>query len=561
VVVWSNNSVSSNWVKEEAEDGIERNCLVPAFIDPIVIPRGFRRLQAANFSDPDIPAFECEDWDHFIGRIAELVGATPQITPDQLPKKQAKHRPHGMIGQFPVGGGNGGQNLTPTGNVTTSDSTAANIASPSIAGDAATKPWWRQKTAQIGGALMLMLVAAIGYMAIPGMTAANVPPPPKDLTPVVLGIYPSDSFGPLQKRGLHLALEGVARDLTVLDLEATLTDLKTRQAPDMLTALENALRDRNVVAVVGSSITEFTPAILDTIEKSGRKPPVFLTAAGARDVFDWENRNIPIYRIGSGMDERAEQFATVAEDTVRDGRDIIFLVESIPNQAEPTFGEFFFRKISKDLPKWDEWVGENRVEKIVFQRGNIVESLTSINKQDIFDQNKLIIVLGLGSDYKALANEFYSANAPVRKALLGGWMTSFAVDPLYREQPMQFDRLFDMTDIFEQPDEAVEDRWSSAFEREYGTLSPLLRNEALTFESGLVVYNAFRRIDGKPTAEKLTQAIGGRNFTGINGTIRFDDMGRNLGPIGGVMPLNFIRFDGDSQKWTRITSLEEQMQP
>lgn len=48
VVLWSKESVASNWVKDEISEASERGMLVPALIDDVALPLGFRRLQAAR---------------------------------------------------------------------------------------------------------------------------------------------------------------------------------------------------------------------------------------------------------------------------------------------------------------------------------------------------------------------------------------------------------------------------------------------------------------------------------------------------------------------------------
>src|SRR3954453_11460846 len=50
VVAWSEHSIRSEWVIEEADDGRERGILVPALIDPVRSPQGFRGIQAADLS-------------------------------------------------------------------------------------------------------------------------------------------------------------------------------------------------------------------------------------------------------------------------------------------------------------------------------------------------------------------------------------------------------------------------------------------------------------------------------------------------------------------------------
>lgn len=53
VVLWSNASVGSDWVKGEAGEGAARKALIPVRIDSAVVPLEFRRLQTADLSDWD----------------------------------------------------------------------------------------------------------------------------------------------------------------------------------------------------------------------------------------------------------------------------------------------------------------------------------------------------------------------------------------------------------------------------------------------------------------------------------------------------------------------------
>jgi hypothetical protein len=60
-VVWSESSVESDWVRDEAETGKQRGILVPIFIDEVEAPLGFGRIQSArligwqgNRYDPEI---------------------------------------------------------------------------------------------------------------------------------------------------------------------------------------------------------------------------------------------------------------------------------------------------------------------------------------------------------------------------------------------------------------------------------------------------------------------------------------------------------------------------
>lgn len=51
IVVWSEQSRASRWVREEANDGLERDVLVPVLIDDVALPRGFKMVQTENMVD------------------------------------------------------------------------------------------------------------------------------------------------------------------------------------------------------------------------------------------------------------------------------------------------------------------------------------------------------------------------------------------------------------------------------------------------------------------------------------------------------------------------------
>lgn len=73
VVVWSDKSVSSRWVRTEADEGANRQILVPVLIDNVRIPLAFKRIQAANLigwqrTSPH-PGF-----DQFVKDISGLIG-------------------------------------------------------------------------------------------------------------------------------------------------------------------------------------------------------------------------------------------------------------------------------------------------------------------------------------------------------------------------------------------------------------------------------------------------------------------------------------------------------
>lgn len=87
VVLWSTHSVNSDWVKEEASEAQRRGVLVPALLDDVTIPLGFRRLHAACLTDwkPTLPHPE---FDQFQEAIAAIIGRD-RVTQTQHPEQPA----------------------------------------------------------------------------------------------------------------------------------------------------------------------------------------------------------------------------------------------------------------------------------------------------------------------------------------------------------------------------------------------------------------------------------------------------------------------------------------
>ena len=73
IVLWSEGSVESHFVQEEAERGRQRGILVPAMIDLVTIPLGFGSLQAANLVGWDGAAGH--------GELAKMLRATERYAP------------------------------------------------------------------------------------------------------------------------------------------------------------------------------------------------------------------------------------------------------------------------------------------------------------------------------------------------------------------------------------------------------------------------------------------------------------------------------------------------
>jgi len=531
VVVWSNQSISSRWVKEEAEDGVEADTLVPVTIDPIVIPRGFRRIQAAELQDGGDDPTKSVNWPEFLDSVRKIAGAGAGMPDDGTPKTQAE-----LLGE-----------------ITSSATPAQAAAAPAAAAGApAWKRYWPIAASLVG-------VVVAGLLAMQMFGGRSAPPPPDDMTPVVLGIYPNESFGVDQADGLKAAFSDTP-SVMILDLADSLDAMKGRDAPELIEGLRTNLATRNVIAIVGPSITEFTPEVLRVVEESGRRPAIVLTTASSRANIGWDESDLPIFRVGSGMDERAEQFSRLAQNTVASGVELILMYESVPNSSDLTYGQLFFQRITDRLPQWQEWSDQNRVRSMSYTRGAIMDKVSLPRVRPIFDQRKMIIVVGLSSDYRELVENLYTADQEPRAALLGGWNSSKAVQQISNEMDIQYTRLFDMTDVYRSPADTRGLPDSVRFQQTFGSLTPALRQEAVAYDSGLVIKQAVGQMEGEITAEKLVDILRGQRFNGVTGEIAFNEdgasWGQNTGQAGGMRPLYNLRYNPSATNWNEIESFD-----
>ena len=78
IVVWSEASVASDWVKAEAAEGVRRRILVPVLIDDVRLPLEFRRIQAAHLLDwHDTEPHQ--EFDKVVQAVTHLVGSRKQL--------------------------------------------------------------------------------------------------------------------------------------------------------------------------------------------------------------------------------------------------------------------------------------------------------------------------------------------------------------------------------------------------------------------------------------------------------------------------------------------------
>jgi hypothetical protein len=72
VVIWSKNSVTSPWVKREAEQAMKSHKLVPVVLTPVKIPQAFSHIEAA-FPDSWINTAENDEIQNLLNSVMKLV--------------------------------------------------------------------------------------------------------------------------------------------------------------------------------------------------------------------------------------------------------------------------------------------------------------------------------------------------------------------------------------------------------------------------------------------------------------------------------------------------------
>ena len=85
IVLWSEHSTKSQWVREEARLGRDKGVLIPAMIDASQAPFGFGEVQAANLAgwsgEPDHA-----DWRRFVAAVRGAAASAPSPVAQPQPK-------------------------------------------------------------------------------------------------------------------------------------------------------------------------------------------------------------------------------------------------------------------------------------------------------------------------------------------------------------------------------------------------------------------------------------------------------------------------------------------
>ena len=73
IVAWSEHSIDSDWVTDEAEEAKRRGILLPVLLGAVDPPYGFRSIQAADLSSW-VPEHQSDAFDDLVADLSKLLG-------------------------------------------------------------------------------------------------------------------------------------------------------------------------------------------------------------------------------------------------------------------------------------------------------------------------------------------------------------------------------------------------------------------------------------------------------------------------------------------------------
>jgi hypothetical protein len=149
IVLWSEHSTKSQWVREEARMGRDKGVLIPVLIDGAQPPFGFGEVQAANLAAWSGDAAD-PNWKRFLDAVSRFAQGAAQPVPAAAPPPRSAPKPHAQ---------------------TWTAAPAAAAAAPAKKG----VPAWVWAVGAVAGVVVLFVVAASMIPSPPQMTQPMQP--------------------------------------------------------------------------------------------------------------------------------------------------------------------------------------------------------------------------------------------------------------------------------------------------------------------------------------------------------------------------------------------------
>lgn len=386
-----------------------------------------------------------------------------------------------------------------------------------------------------------------------------------DKKPKIIGIYPKDLFGPLQKDGLWFGKgEYCDDDVEIIDINKDgFSKLKDKDISSMMSSLKRYLDSENIMSISGPSITEITKNIMN-VNRDTKNVPIFITSAAPKRYLDWDvyKKEMPLFRISTGVDVRARDVSRFIELIIDKPGKMRFLVQEGENGIK-SFGQIFLDEIKNEHDDFLKNEGSGHIEVVYFKRNDF--EVIDINERVYFEGTSFVFYLGVGHDYKNIVKNIYKENIahPVlKRPKLITWMHSHTIDKEIRNHSYYYSDIIEITDLditayLGKPDSYFE------FEQYFAEIGPNKRDEAFSFDAAMVICSAYENLKSKVDIpfnnyikfdevgiKFLEREINDLVVEGVTGNIHFRNDGSNS-----FGKLVFSKFNGDD-KWINVDPSE-----
>ena len=387
-------------------------------------------------------------------------------------------------------------------------------------------------------------------------------------SPKIIGIYPKDAFGINQKRGLIEAVKYNSSEIELIHLDfLSYNEMKSKSQTSLIDSLKKYLINENIVAISGPSITECTDDVLKAIKETKSKAPIFISSAAPRDFLNWNEyrKSINLYRIATGVDDRAQSLANFLEQSSNIKKTAV-LVEKNSN-SHKTYGEIFLDEILKKSKNFKQYQEEGKISILYYKRDDLSEYNRIFNS--IKSEYNTILLLGVGKQFKYTVDNYYKGQFLENDLpKFGGWMFAYTMnDELKKENSSMINnKIFEITDFnLRTFSMDINSESINTFISRFGTLQPGLRDEAFSFDSGnfvVSIYNSMKRntdFEGTNYIKFNDEALEYLNYLISNQEKPFEGVSNQIFFSEGLntsRSLNCVIYDSVNNKWKQIEKNE-----
>lgn len=371
---------------------------------------------------------------------------------------------------------------------------------------------------------------ALGVPAIKGIQEAfdwfeareeaALPMPGAPRIVMVSPTEPAGHFAVLHVQGLEMALQKSKLGTQVVLGGHAQEDFKSGNLETILTDLRKQLETNEVIAVIAPSITEATYDVVRTVQESGLQVPVFLESAIPWTELQRFQEGPPLFRLSSGIGERGETLAAITKQLDGAGLQPWLFYERV--NGDKSYGVRL-----KDSILTSEHARALPPSRVVpYDSTNLDAALAQV---PLGDPNAVVFVLGVATDFERIVTRAYPASGDAEARIIGV-MNAHEFPSLFESMELKEHLVFDLCDVEISSTDGRGDRVREFYDHYttgYGKPGPTHRDQAFSFDAGLILDRAFYAsdlsdLDYSEGLELFAEAIASLDLHGVTGSIHFE---------------------------------------